>query len=189
MKTSAFTTLVCLALLSGCATLNERECRSADWYLLGIKDGQQGEPANLLGEHQESCARYGIHPDGNRYLAGREAGLTQYCQPGNAFRTGMNGEEYKGVCPLNADAAFRRNNAAALEVYNSKKKIEEVDRQLSGKEHELTKKDTPEKEKVRLREAIRDLDRKRDRLRSDLRYQERELDRLMDEARYRGERR
>ena len=189
MKTSVPIILACFALLSGCATLSERECHSADWYRLGVKDGQQGEQIYLLDEHNKSCASYGIRPDENRYLAGREAGLKQYCQPGNAFRTGMNGEEYKGVCPLDVDAAFRRNNAAALEVYNSKKKIEEIDRQLSRKEHELTDKDTPEKEKIRLREAIRDLDRKRDRLRSDLHYQERELDHLMDEARYRGERR
>jgi len=189
MKISASTILACLALLSGCSTLSEQECRSADWYLLGVKDGKQGELASLLDEHKESCTRYGIRPDENRYLAGREAGLKQYCQPGNAFSSGMNGEEYKGVCPPDVDAAFRRNNTAALEVYNSRKKIEEIDRQLSRKEHELTEKDTPEKEKIHLREEIRDIDRKRDRLRSDLHYQERELDHLMGEARYRGERR
>ncbi|HEU0282745.1 MAG TPA: DUF2799 domain-containing protein [Gallionella sp.] len=189
MKTNSSIILACLALLSGCSTLSEQECRSADWYRLGIKDGQQGELANLLDEHKESCKRYSIRPDESRYLAGREAGLEQYCQLGNAFRIGMNGEEYKGVCPLDVDAAFRRNNAAALEVYNSRKKIEDTDRQLSRKEHELTEKDTPEKEKIRLREEIRGLDRKRDRLRSDLHDQERELDHLMDEARYRSERR
>ncbi|OGS77034.1 MAG: hypothetical protein A2Z94_01700 [Gallionellales bacterium GWA2_55_18] len=187
MKISSSVILACLALLSACSTLNEQECRSADWHQLGIKDGQQGEPANLLDEHKESCTRYNVRPDESRYLAGREAGLKQYCQPGNAFRLGMNGEAYKGVCPLDVDAAFRRNNAAALEVYNSKKKIEDTDRQLSRKEHELTEKDTSDKERIRLREEIRELDRKRDRLRSDLHYQERELDHLMDEARYRGE--
>ena len=168
MKIHSYITPACLLLLSGCSTLSEQECRFADWYRLGIRDGQQGEQGYLLDEHRESCARYAIRPDENRYLAGREAGLREYCQMGNAFRTGLNGEEYKGVCPLDADAAFRRNNASALEVYNSKKKIEDIDRQLSRKEHELAKKDTPEKEKLHLREAIRDLDRR------------------MDEARYRN---
>jgi len=180
--------LACLALLSGCSTLSEQECRSADWYQLGVKDGQQGEPANLLDDHRESCKSYGIRPNESRYLAGRETGLEQYCQPGNAFRLGLNGEGYKGTCPLGADAAFRRNNTAALEVYNSRKKIEEIDHRLAKKEHELTEKDVPDKEKARLREEIRELDRKRERTRSDLHYQERELDHLMDEARYRGER-
>ncbi len=186
MKYSTFTLLTCFVLLTGCATLSENECRSANWYRLGAKDGQKGEPVGLLDEHKESCARYGIRPDENQYLAGREAGLRQYCQLGNAFRTGLNGEEYKGVCPLDVDADFRRYNTSALEVHNSKEKIEDIDRQLSAKEHELGKKDTPEKEQLRLREEIKKLDHKRDRLRSDLRYQEREVDHLMDEARYHG---
>lgn len=187
MKISTSILLACLFLLSGCATLNERECRSADWYQLGIKDGQQGELLSLLDEHSESCTRHGIRPDKSRYLAGRENGLTQYCRIGNAFRSGMNGEEYKGVCPLYVDAEFRRCNAAALEVHRLKKKVEDIENQISKKEHELDKKDIAEKEKLRLLEEVRRLDRKRDRLRSDLHYQTRELDHLMDKARYRGE--
>lgn len=189
MRINSSITLACLALLCGCSTLSEQECRSADWYQLGAKDGQQGERANLLDEHKESCKSYGVRPDESRYLEGREAGLKEYCQLGNAFRIGTNGEEYKGTCPLEVDAAFRRNNTAALEVYNSKKKIEDVDRKLARKEHELAEKDLSDKEKVRLLGEIRELDRQRERLRSDLHYQERELSHLMDEARYRGERR
>lgn len=188
MKTCLYVTLMCLALLSGCSTLNEQECRSVDWYRLGTKDGQQGEKASLLDEHKESCRRYGIRPDEGQYLEGRDVGLLEYCRLGNAFRTGMNGEEYKGVCPLDMDAEFRRYNSAALEVYNSKKQVEDLDGQISKKEKELDKKDLTEKEKLRLLEELRKLDRKRDRLRSDLHYQERELDRMMENAKRRGER-
>jgi len=189
MKISMCITLACLALLSGCSTLNEQECRSVDWYQLGLQDGQQGKPADLLNEHKESCKRYGILPDRSQYLNGRNAGLVEYCQLGNAFRAGLNGDEYKGVCPLDVDAEFRRYNAAALEVYNSKKQVEDIDGQISRKEHELAKEDITEKEKLRLLEEIRKLDRKRDRLRSDLHYQERELNYLMDKAKYRSGRR
>jgi hypothetical protein len=187
MKTRSPIVLACIVLLSGCSTLSEKECRTADWHQLGVRDGQQGKPASLLSDHQESCTKYGINPNEGQYLAGREAGLRQYCRLDNAFRIGMNGEEYGGVCPTDVDMAFRRNNAAALEVYNSKKKIEDIDRQLSKKEHELSEKETSDKEKRRLREEIRDLDRSRERARSDLYYQERTLDRLMDESRYRDE--
>ncbi|OGS99890.1 MAG: hypothetical protein A3F73_11305 [Gallionellales bacterium RIFCSPLOWO2_12_FULL_59_22] len=189
MKIYVCATLMCLALLSGCSTLSEQECRSEDWHRLGVKDGQHGGPASLLDEHQESCSRYGIRPDEDQYLAGRDAGLMDYCQLGNAFRTGMNGEKYQGVCALDVDAEFRRYNSAALEVYNSKKQAEDIDSQISRKEKELGKKGASEKEKLRLLEEIRQLDRKRDRLRSDLHYQERELDRLMDKAKHRDVRR
>jgi len=184
MKYNICIILACFALLTGCSTLSENECRTADWYQLGVRDGQQGELASLLDEHRDSCSRYGLQPVESEYFAGRETGLRQYCRLGNAFRTGLNGEEYKGVCPLDVDAEFRRYNTAAFEAHNLKKKIEEVDHQLSAKERELGKKDTPEKEQLRLREEIKKLDRKRDRLRSDLRSQERELDNLMDEARH-----
>lgn len=180
MKFGTLIVLTGLSILSGCATLNEQECRSADWYRLGINDGQQGEPASLLDDHKKACTRHGVQPDEKRYLTGHEIGLTQYCQPRNAFRLGMNGQKYKGVCPLDVDARFRRNNEAALEVQRSQKRIEDIDQQLSQKEHKLAEDDTPEKEKTSLWKDIRELDRKRDRLRSDLHYQQRELDRLMD---------
>ena len=189
MKISMCITLACLALLSGCSTLDEQECRSVDWYQLGIQDGQQGKLADLFDEHKESCKRYGILPDRSQYLDGRNVGLLEYCQLGNAFRTGMNGEEYKGACPLDVDMKFRRYNAAALEVYNSRKQIENIDGQISKKEKGLDKKDITEKEKLQLLEEIVKLDRKRDRMRSDLHNQERVLDLLMNEASYRGERR
>lgn len=186
MNISMCAALACLTLLSGCSTLNEQECRSVDWYRLGVKDGQQGEPVNLLEEHKDSCMRYGISPGRSQYLEGRDVGLMEYCQLGNAFRAGMNGDEYKGVCPLDVDAEFRRYNAAALEVYNSKKQVEDIDGKISKKERELAKKDITEKEKLQLLEEIRKLDRKRDRMRSDLHYQERELDHLMEKTKYRS---
>lgn len=174
-----------LALISGCSTLNEQECRSADWYRLGAQDGQQGEQASLLEDHRESCKKYGIAPDDRQYHSGRAEGLKQYCRLDNAFRLGLNGHGYTGVCPMEVDIDFRRYNAAALDVSNSRKKIEEIDRKLAQKEHELGEEDTPPKEKIRLRAEVRDLDRVRDRARSDLHFQERELDRLMDDERRR----
>lgn len=183
MRFGTLTVLMSLSLLTGCATLNEKECRSADWHQLGIKDGLQGEPASRLEKHKEACTRHGIQPNEARYLTGREVGLAQYCQPGNAFRLGMNGQEYKGVCPLDVDLQFRRNNTAALEVQRTKNKMADIDQQLSQKEHELTEDDTPEKEKIALRKGIWELDQQRDRLRDDLYYQQQELDRLLDAAR------
>lgn len=187
MKVNSAVIVFSLVLISGCSTLNEQECRTADWYRLGARDGQQGEQASLLDEHRESCKQYGIPPDEHRYHLGRVAGLKQYCRLDNAFRLGMKGTEYTGVCPMEVDADFRRYNAAALDVSNSRKKIEEIDRKLAHKEHELGEGDTPKKEKIRLRAEVRDLDRMRDRTRSDLYFQERELERLMDDERRRRE--
>lgn len=173
-------TLTCCAWLSACATLNEKECRSADWTQLGIADGQNGRPANRLDNHRSACEEYGIRPDAGQYLAGRETGLKQYCQPDNAFRLGMNGESYTGACPAEVDVAFRRNNDAALAVFRSKKQLENINGQLSAKERELNKDGISEQDKNRLRKEIKELERQRERVRQDLRDQQRQLDRLID---------
>ena len=178
--------LAVLVLLSGCSTLNEQECRAADWYRLGVDNGLRGELASLLEEHKDACKRYGILPDRALYLEGRDAGLLEYCRPDNAFRMGLNGEKYKGACPLDVDVEFRRYNTAALEVHQSRKRVEDLDGQISRKEKELERKDITDKEKLQLLEDIRKLDRRRDRAREDLHDQEQDLDRLMDKTKYRG---
>ena len=47
---------VCLVLLSvlmvGCATLNEDECVTADWYEIGYSDGVKGQPDSYLEKHR-----------------------------------------------------------------------------------------------------------------------------------------
>lgn len=91
--------------------------------------------------------------------------------------------QYQGVCPSDIDLLFRRYNKAAYEVYQSRKEIERLDSGLADKERQLREKKLTDKERNRLRDDIRDLDRKLSRLRDDLRYQELDLDRLMDNAR------
>lgn len=186
MKIKSLLFLSPLLLVSSCSTLSEKECHTADWHQLGIQDGRSGLPERRLDAYADSCKEYGIHPDTTQYLAGRENGLRQYCVPGNAFRTGMNGEVYQGVCPPESDMAFHINNSAALKVYNARKRIKDIDSQLDRKEHELAEKDTSEKDRLRLRKELRELDRERDRLKGELRLAEHEMENLMEEERHRG---
>lgn len=176
-------TLAGLLILAGCATLNEDECRTANWHDLGVRDGRAGEPASRIEAHRKACSDYGIHPREREYLDGRAEGLRDYCQLDNAFRSGLSGHSYQGVCPAAVDGLFRRYNEAAYEVYQSRKEIERIDGELTDKERRLRDKKLPDAERDRLRNDIRDLDRRLSRLRDDLRYKERDLDRLMEEAR------
>lgn len=180
MNKSLLLTLPLLILLNACATLSEKECRTADWRQLGVADGQKGYPDNRLESHREACKDFGILPDTKLYLDGRNAGLATYCQPDNAFRLGMNGESYKGVCPPEVDMAFRRNNEAALAVHRSKKQLENINSQLSDKERALKKNGLADANKTRLHNDIKELEKQRERARQDLRDQQRELDLLMN---------
>lgn len=186
MNRTLFLALPLLTLLNACSTLSEKECHSSDWHQLGVQDGRSGLPERRLDEYAQSCKEYGIRPDANQYLAGREVGLKQYCVPSNAFRTGMNGEAYQGVCPASIDMAFHINNTAALSVYKARQRIKDLDSRLDHLEHELSEKDKSEKDKLRLRKEIRDLDRDRDHLKADLRFEEHELENRMEEERYRA---
>lgn len=51
-------TLMICFLLAGCA-LSESDCRSANWYLRGERDGYGGHPPQDMRLAQQ-CARYGI---------------------------------------------------------------------------------------------------------------------------------
>ena len=169
--------------LSGCASLSENECRTADWRGIGLQDGLQGKALGELEEHRRACAEYSIAVSERPYLDGREEGLREYCRLDNAFRVGLNGQKYLGVCPPGLDADFRRLHTAAYDVHKLRKEIGGIDGQIDKKERQLRDKELTDKDRLRLHEEIRDLDRRRDRLREDLVYQERSLDRLMSETR------
>jgi len=185
MKYTRIVLISIMAGLSGCATLSEDECRSADWYRIGVDDGRNGKPGSLLEEHREACIEYGIRPDDGLYFEGRRRGLDDYCRIDNAFQSGLDGRRYQGVCPPEIDARFRRANKAAYAVYESRREIDQVDRQLADKEEALLDKELDKEERRELRREIHNLDRRRARLRDDLFQAERDLDRLMHLPEYR----
>jgi hypothetical protein len=173
-----------LLVLAGCATMNENECRTADWYQIGLRDGRDGEPASHLEAHRRACAEYGIQPRNQRYLDGRDQGLAEYCKLGNAFRTGLNGQQYQGVCPAPADLDFLRYNMAAYTVYRLRNDVSQAQSALETKEYRLNKDKLSDKDAKRLRDDIHQLDHRLIRLRGELHEREQELGLLMDEARY-----
>lgn len=173
-----------LIFLAGCATMNENECRTADWYQIGLLDGRVGEPANHLEAHRHACAEYGIHPQDQQYMSGRDQGLADYCKIGNAFRTGLNGQQYQGVCPTPVDLEFMRYNMAAYAVYQVRDDIRKAESEQEAKERRLKKDELSDKDRNQLREDLHELDHQLARLRGELRQRELDLGQLMDEARY-----
>jgi hypothetical protein len=167
-----------LLALTGCATMNEDECHTADWRDIGRRDGRSGYPHSRLAEHREACMKHGVRPDERLYAEGRDQGLREYCKLDNAVRDGLAGRQYQGVCPSGIDRDFRDLNEAAYAVYSARKEISNVDNRIDNLENELRKDKTPDRRRMQIRDELRDLDRQRERLRDDLRWRERELDRL-----------
>jgi hypothetical protein len=66
-----------LALLAGCASMSESDCRTTNWHARGEADGLGGQRAQI-DLYAEQCARFAVTPDEKAYLAGWGAGYAEW---------------------------------------------------------------------------------------------------------------
>ena len=78
--------------------MSEDECLTADWWIVGQKDGSEGKPPTAVSEHLEACSEHAVAPDREAYEAGRQSGLMVYCTRFNGYQVGRNDKPYHGVC-------------------------------------------------------------------------------------------
>jgi len=86
-----------LFILTSCATLSKEECLRGDWRDLGMRMVSM-RVCIQIEKHRKACAEHGIRPMKDYIWTPRE-GLREYCQIDNAFRSGLSGRKYQGVCP------------------------------------------------------------------------------------------
>lgn len=110
--------------LGGCATLNESQCRSADWYLLGSRDGADGYGSGRLESHREACSEFGLAADDAAWRKGYEEGLQTYCTADNGYQVGRRGGSYGRVCPADIERDF-------VEAYDLGRETREVEQELA----------------------------------------------------------
>lgn len=115
-----------LGLLSGCATLSQEECHTADWQTIGFEDGSRGYHSQRLGAHREACAEYGVAPNMQQYLAGHARGLRAYCTHGNGFALGEKGGNYNDVCPRDISGPFLAGFQQGRDLYQLNQQITAV---------------------------------------------------------------
>jgi hypothetical protein len=171
-------TLILICTLNACATLSPEQCRTVNWYDLGVEDGRAGYEADRLARHREACAEVGVIPDEKRYMQGRKLGLKSYCTADSAVQEGLAGHRYEGSCSGNSGAVFKRFYDAAYAVYEARQKIERIDSGIASKEREIRDGKTSEDRRRELHSEIRGLDRERDGARDELGWRERDLDRV-----------
>lgn len=123
---------------TGCATtLNESECRNADWRTIGFEDGARGASAARIGEHREACADHGIAPDLSAYRQGRDEGLRQYCRAQNGFRLGERGTAYAGQCPADVEPEFQAAYEAGKRLHDASSRVQYTRSRIRNKELQL----------------------------------------------------
>jgi len=128
----------CTLTLGACASkMSKDECRTVDWRTVGYEDGVAGQPGDRIGEHRRACAEYGVTPDLGAYLAGREAGLREYCQPHNGYRAGVNGYTYYDTCPAELAPAFEQAYDEGRALYVRERRVADTDQQIEDKRREI----------------------------------------------------
>jgi len=124
--------LLAASIGGGCATMSESECISADWREVGRNDGLEGRRQTQLGRHHDACGEYGITPDRDEYMAGREAGLIVYCTQDSGYWEGRNGGGYERVCPASSEPAFLSGYRAGQSLYEAMQNIVSVHGQMES---------------------------------------------------------
>lgn len=192
--------LSCLFLftLAGCASgMSKDECLYADWRAIGYEDGARGAPATAISPRRSACAKKaGLAPNMDAYLAGREAGLDQFCRPAKGFDLGAHGGRYDGACAGRDEAGFTAAfaqgrglyerqaavNQAADALAAGEADLDRLDHQITSAETALVSPTTPNDQRVSILADLKQMHDDREktkrvlpRLRRDLDYAQREL--------------
>tara|TARA_B100000029_G_C17308765_1_gene863543 strand:- start:334 stop:726 length:393 start_codon:yes stop_codon:yes gene_type:complete len=119
---------------SGCASLTEHECKVANWYKIGLKDGQKGHTEDQIKDHKKACAKVKITPDSKQYKKGREIGLQDFCTESTGISYGISRRDFPDVCPSELLPAFEKGYKKGLNYAkeNSRRKAEKRRRKNKG---------------------------------------------------------
>jgi hypothetical protein len=162
-----YAALTSLLVLSGCVSMSPQECRTADWYEVGQRDGQNGEPRSTLEDHVKACGEAHISPDRGLYQKGWARGIVSYCTPRNGMEVGRRGSSYSGSCPAELEPAFREPYRLGREVYDAQQELNRLDSDSRTQQRKLNDAKNDDA-KQQARRALRDIDdrqrRARDRL-------------------------
>ncbi len=158
--------LFCLwaALINGCASLSENECRQANWYDIGFSDGLKGYGADYVFQHRDACAKYGISVNRPEYTRGYNDGLKQYCIPSNGYAVGVQGKSYNGVCKGPEADAFFRMYLKGKHEYEIEKRLGEINAEMEEIDSILIDAKTDKEERKNLLSRRRELELERTQL-------------------------
>jgi hypothetical protein len=166
------------------------ECRQANWYDLGMRDGMAGETLAKFTSRREACAEVKVVADSGAYAHGRDLGLRSFCRLENAAPLGARGGSYEGVCPAVIDYEFRRRFDIGYAVYRWHNEVERLEGRIRGHERKLHDADGDEEKALKAadrdeerRRIRRDFEDKRHRLREELHDFDRDLHRARDNQR------
>jgi hypothetical protein len=143
------------AILAGCATLNEDQCNTTDWYTLGNADGASGKSVNTINAHAEACTEYGIIPDREAWRSGWDLGIRQYCTPSNGVERGRSGRFNSNSCPVDLSGSFNEGYRLGKSVYDAKQAQASLKREIDNDIIALSEASAEDRVKLQLQLEIK----------------------------------
>ncbi len=134
---SALFAVLCLGMVSGCASLNQDECLNANWFTLGYVDGANGVLATRVGDYQSDCAAFNVTPDFESYERGHDKGAREYCTPLNGFKHGRRGNDYNGICPEEVKGPYLKALSKGKDHHRALELVREAEINLSQVESNI----------------------------------------------------
>ncbi|TXR54520.1 DUF2799 domain-containing protein [Reinekea thalattae] len=125
------------AVLSGCATLSEDECLTADWYGIGYADAAAGKASSQVASHRKACSKHGVSLDIDDYLSGYDEGLYRFCTRSVGYSKGLDGYDYTGICPSHLENNFMDGYILGSEIYDASREVRSLSSQLSNQDNKI----------------------------------------------------
>jgi len=188
MKTRLIAASTILAL-SACAGMDQAECTSADWRMIGFEDGTAGRNQARIGEYRKDCAEHGVTPNLALYQQGYSEGVRNFCTESNGFNYGRRGGSYHGICPDDMKTDFLAAYSLGREHYllssavsslnarisSSKNRISSLEKSIAEKTLKVASDETTGDERVQLLLDIKNNTMEIGELKANIREDEKEL--------------
>ncbi|MDX1341268.1 MAG: DUF2799 domain-containing protein [Reinekea sp.] len=129
--------VVCCLFVTGCSSLSKKDCVNADWYQMGVQDGQAGYAADRVSNYVAMCAKHDIRIDQNQYQTGHEQGIRRFCQPDNGYQQGLKGRSLPTVCPADMQSAFAEAYERGYQEYRLKRDISDAEQAIKRGERDV----------------------------------------------------
>lgn len=142
-------------VLSSCATLNEDQCKVADWNVLGQQDGSNGYAQTYVAEHEKACTQFGVFVDRVAWQNGWTQGIRQHCTFDNGISRGQTGRTASQSCPPDLASDYLAGHNAGSAVKRADDKVANAQRRIDASIKALAAAQTPEARATALVEAER----------------------------------
>jgi hypothetical protein len=138
-------------IISGCATLDQGQCVTANWYDMGYQDGSAGKSKDGVADYANDCAEYGVKVDATAYRDGWSKGIPQYCTANNGYRVGSYGNYYENSCTGSLKDAFYSAYLLGSAVFDAQSRVDRLQEEVDELGDKASKNDISDERRAQLR--------------------------------------